>query len=238
MAIRVKLSAEEKEKLESLHNKQKDYRSERALIVLLNADGKTAPEIAENIKRHPATVRSILHSFKENGMEGLKREYSDGRPNEKRRRAKELIGAVIQKSPQEYGYPEQRWTKNLFIDLYRQKHEEEISASTMERALKEAGYSWKRPAKSVPKEAPSKKDKLARLEEIFEEIKEFARDASTDIKFVDEAHFSTEPNRIKGWYKTGESFHFKHSSKKRKLHYFWHLDNEGTKILLEKFEER
>ena len=47
-----------------------------------------------------------------------------------------------------------------------------ISEDTAERALKGAGFSYKRPKKSMPFTAPSKEETLLRVNTVLREIKE------------------------------------------------------------------
>jgi len=104
--------------------------------------------------------------------------------------------------------------------------------------LKDAGFSWKRPKKTIPQNAPTKEEKIKIIKNTFEKIKKFAYKEDTEIFLVDETHFSTEPYYIKGWFPKGEHFPPKHSKKKRRLHSFWRLESQGKTILLEEFRER
>ena len=46
-----------------------------------------------------------------------------------------------------------------------------VSGDTVARALKDMGYSYKRPTKTVPARAPTKDGKAARFQALIEEIK-------------------------------------------------------------------
>jgi len=68
------------------------------------------------------------------------------------------------------------------------------------------GYSFKRAKKRVPPNAPTKEEKLARVQEIAREISELKATDDVEIVFLDESHFSTDPYVARGWHKRGEPF--------------------------------
>lgn len=234
----VNLSKNEVKELKKLRRKWHDYRRERALMILMNNNGKTAPEIAKILNRHPHTVRSQIRNYKDNGIEGLNRDYSPGRPKDLREEAIEKVKEWLQFSPQKYNFPHHQWTKKLLIKRFKQETGKDISDRTMNRVLKDAGFSYKKPKKTVPKNAPSKEEKKRRLAELFEEIKEFADSNDTEIFLVDETHFSTEPYNLRGWFKRGDYFFPQHSQKEEKPNCFWRLESKEKKILLEKCTKR
>lgn len=236
--IKLDIKKEGKKELEKLRRKSSDYRNLRALMVLLNSEGQIASEIAKQLKVHHHTVRKVLKSYQTNGVKGLYRKYSPGRPGTLRKLFIDKLKVWIKKIPQDYGYPQQYWTTPLLIDLFEKKTGNSLNDSTARRALKDAGFSWKRPKKTVPQNAPTKEEKIKIMRNIFEKIKEFAYKDDTEIFLVDETHFSTEPYYIKGWFPIGEHFPPKHSPKKRMLHSFWRLESQEKTILLEEFSER
>ena len=63
------------------------------------------------------------------------------------------------------------------------------------------GYTYKRPAKTVPRTAPSKKEKRAAIRKLVKEIKGRLKRKECEIYALDESHFSTEPYLIQGWFK-------------------------------------
>ena len=84
--VKIQLSDKQRKELENFRRQASSKDSEKALMVLMNADGKSAPHIAKLLKRHPHTVRDWLNRYKACGIKGLNRKYSPGRPNEKRKK--------------------------------------------------------------------------------------------------------------------------------------------------------
>ena len=55
-------------------------RRERYHGILLLMDGKSCPEIAQWLYREEDTIRSWVHAFNQDGLQGLEREFIPGRP--------------------------------------------------------------------------------------------------------------------------------------------------------------
>ena len=73
-----------------------------------------------------------------------------------------------------------------------------VSGMTVTRTLKAMGYSYKRPTKTVPSRAPTKKEKAEGIQSMIEEIKNILSKGETEIYALDESHFSTEPYLVRG----------------------------------------
>ena len=188
----------EKRELGNIRRRISDYHSERALSVIMNSEGGNSVQIAKTLKRSYFTVRKWLLSFKKKRIEGLNRTYSPGRPANSRTELKSYLDIWLKETPEKYGFIQNCWNKKLIISLYEKERGKTISEDTAERALKGAGFSYKRPKKSMPLTAPSKEEKLLRVNTILREIKEMINKEQTEVLAVDESHFSTEHYLIKG----------------------------------------
>ena len=122
-----------------------------ALIVLKSSQGQSVPQIAKELLLHPHTVRKWIKRYLEGGIEGLKRKFAPGKSRELREEVKEALLEVIEKSPMEEGYSVSKWTSALLVDFLKNKKGIITSHDTVERALKEAGYRYKRSAKKYLK---------------------------------------------------------------------------------------
>jgi transposase len=233
-ALKVTLSENERSELRQLRRKHADYRGERALMVLLNADGETAPGIARKLNRNAHTVRTVLKRYMEQGVDGLRRRRSPGRPAVVANKVKPLLEKILRKTPQDYKLPQQCWTKELLIEVCEKEYKVEISKRSMVRVLHAAGYSWKRPQKTTPAHAPSKEEKKVMMEELINELGESLMEVDAEVFILDESHFSTEPYLFKGWFKKGERFFPQHAEKTGKLHRVWCVESEDARFLLEK----
>lgn len=236
--IRIELTAAEKLELYKIRRSTNDYRSERALCVIMNSEGSKIKDIANNLKRSYFTIRNWVLSFKNDRISGLERSYSPGRPSDSREELKSFLNVWLDESPEKYGFIQNCWNKKLIINLYEQETGKTISEDTAERALRDEGYSYKRPKKSTPIHSPSKEEKTARIYEIIKDLKELLTKGETEIFSIDESHFSTEPYLIKGWFKKGRHFFPTDTKTKAKLHDIWRIESEDKIIQLEKFVKR
>jgi transposase len=232
--IRVDLSEMDKHQLENLRRQASAKDSEKILMILLNAEGKSPPEIGHILKRHSHTVRDWLKRYIQGGSAELKRKYSPGRPTEKRDRVIEAIEEVLSFSPQTYGYPEAVWTIPLLAHYLEVERKIKVSDDTIERSLKQAGFSYKRPSKAVSAKAPSKEEKAAAIARLIEKIKALLKEPDWEVYTLDESHFSTEPYLIRGWFKKRWPPSDPGFTGTRAKHLLWLLETKDTKILLEK----
>lgn len=232
--LRIKLSDEKVRELEEICRKTEDSRNFRSYMVLLNSQGLRIPEIAKKLGKHEHTVRSWIKRYKYKGINGLSRNLSPGRPKEQRKKAITLLKEFISKSPKDYGYLYDIWDKRLIMEEYVKRTGEKLSSSTAERALKEAGYSYKRPKKGVPPNAPSKEEKIKKVKEIIANIQQKISQKDMEVYFLDESHFSTEPYLIRGWFKKGSPFFPSGIVKQGDLYGIWSFKSQNAIFLLEK----
>lgn len=231
--IRLQLNQEEKESLIRVRSQTSNGLSERALIVLMNVEGKSVAEISAQMKRHPHTVRYWLKRFHAHRMKGLNRNYSPGRPSLRKMKLIPLIEKYLEHAPRHYGYANTEWTVHLLAEQYYRESKIKVSEDTVQRALKDAGYSYRRTRKGVPMHAPTREEKQQRIVEMIDEIRRFIGDDQAEIFSLDETYFSTEPYIIRGWLKKKWPPENKHTRKKRKLHRIWCVEYGNTTILLE-----
>lgn len=235
--IKVQLSSDQRKELDSFRRQASSKDSEKALMVLLNADGKDVAEISSTLKRNPHTVRDWLKRYQNKGIQGLSRKYSPGRPDAKRSVVKKRIKTMLNNSPETYGYMDSVWTVPLIAHELSKNLNISISKDTVIRALKDMGYSYKRPSKSPPTSAPTRKEKIEAIEKMISKIKEIISNKESVVYALDESHFSTEPYLVQGWFLKRWPPQNSDQQQTRKSHILWLLELKNTKILLEKVEQ-
>jgi len=236
--IRVQLTKNQQEAIEKFRRQASSKDSEKALMVLMSADGSNVSEISTLLRRNPHTVRNWLKRYKKRDLAGLSRKFSPGRPNEKRNAVKGHIKEIISQSPEQYGYVDRVWTVPLITHDIKKKLAISISNDTVIRALKDLGYSYKRPSKTMPAKAPTREEKIGSIKKMLNEITAIIKDKDSVIYALDESHFSTEPYLVKGWF-------FKRwpppdmlQQQERKSHILWMLESKDKKVLLEAIKSR
>ncbi len=236
--IRIKLDKDQRVEIEKFRHQASTKDSEKALMVLMNADGKNVSEVSTILRRNPHTVRDWLKRYKKKGLAGLSRKFSPGRPDEKRNAVKSHIKKIISQSPELYGYVDRVWTVPLITHDIKQKLNISISNDTVIRALKDLGYSYKRPSKKMPPTAPTREEKIVSMKKMLNEIETIIKDKYSVIYALDESHFSTEPYLVQGWFFKRWPPPDMHQQQKRKSHILWMLESKDKKVLLEAIASR
>lgn len=234
--LKISITSDERKELEQFRRLSSSKDSEKALIILLCSEGQKVNQIATALKRNPHTVRDWLRRYKKSGIKGLSRNYSPGRPDEKRSKIKEHITAIISSSPVVHGYNDHVWSVPLIAHDSMQKLNITVSNDTVTRALNSMGYSYKRPSKTVPARAPSKEAKKQAIDSMLAGIKSLLSESETEIYALDESHFSTEPYLVRGWFKKRWPPQNRNEQQTGESHFLWMLESCNTKILLEKIQ--
>ena len=200
--IRISLNEEEKAALTQLRRSQKSNLGERAHYVLLSDTGKSVSEIAQHLSRNGHTIRLWLKRYLEEGITGLTTKKPPGSPAKKASAIELKVQALLDKSPQDYGYQEAGWQINLLRDWFS-KQGIDACDNTIVKSLNKLGYVYKRFSKTLPANAPTPEQKKSRVNEIVAEISKLPA-ADVEIMFVDESHFSNQPYVNRGWFKCGK----------------------------------
>jgi transposase len=162
--LKVTLSKEEKEALICLKQKRSSNIGMRALFILLSDQGHTVPRIAKQTGYSAQRIRIWLKRYQKTGIKGLYSISPPGRPPLKSKAVKSQLDNLLAYSPSEYGYQEGHWTTALFVDYFSKKGLL-VSRKTVERALHDQGWRYKRLSKVPPKDKPDntlKKNELTK----------------------------------------------------------------------------
>lgn len=234
--IRVSLTEDQLLELNKYRSTAQSENAERALMVLLSNEGKSPVEISNTLKRHAHTVRDWLKRYNGYGIDGLQRKFAPGKiPTLRKSVAKEVVG-VIEKSPEEFGYPVSLWTTNLLAQWLKDHRDIETSHDTIERALKSCDYTYRRASRKPPR-AQSKEDQKLEIKKMVNQIITNIK-GSAQVLALDESHFSTEPYVVSGWQKKLWPPTDSNSKETREDISIWRIEFGNTKILLEKREQR
>lgn len=233
--IRIQISELERQELFLLRQKSGDYRSERALAVLHCADGKRPRQIADMLKRSSQAICQWLHAYQKDGLAGLDKDYSPGRPSVRKEKLIPHLSEYLAKSPRDFGWGEDVWSVKVLMAQFEKENGFAISRYTIIRALCDEGFTAKRAKKTTPAHAPSKEEKLHRVQKIASEIAGLRCNGDVDVMFLDESHFSTDPYVVRGWSRRGQPFFPPDADETRELHDIWGIRSGKRWFLLEEF---
>lgn len=124
-------------------------------------------EIAEWMDTTPQTVYTWLKRYRRYGIDGLEDRPRSGRPR-KERFLVGIVQAQAGQSPPCFGYPFSRWTVRFLTRHLESRLGVKVSASTVRRALRAAGFRWGRPQLALPKRPdPEGEARLAHIREVL-----------------------------------------------------------------------
>jgi len=130
----------------------------RSQMILLAADGRTAPRIAPLVRRSRATVERVLGRSLREGIDGVPRRRRPGRPSPAPPPWAGALARVIELDPHAVGVPSAVWTLRLLRDYLARVGGHRTSLETVRQALRRLGYRCKRPVHSVKRTAQERSD--------------------------------------------------------------------------------
>lgn len=145
-----KLTARERNVLRTVVNSTRDAKPLRQAQVLLALDaGEKAHHVAQRVGINRSTVfqwrREFIDRREEPAAERLGDRPRSGRPRTARNAATKHVSALMDVSPQEFGYRHTVWTVPLLRSHLGRVEDVHVSINTLRRTLRDLGYRWKRP---------------------------------------------------------------------------------------------
>jgi transposase len=145
-ALRLHLTDDERAEVARCFETTRDAETRlRYQMVLLAADGRTAPQIAPLVRRSTATVERVLQRYQEQGADGVPYLCRPGRPAEVPPAWEAELRRVIELDPHTVGVDSANWTTQLLADYLAHVTGHRTAIETVRVHLHKAGYVCKRP---------------------------------------------------------------------------------------------
>jgi transposase len=145
-AIPVTLTDDARQELAARFKQTRDAETRlRYQMVLLAADGRTAPQIAPLVRRSVATVERVLARYLAEGPTGVPRRRHPGRASPAPPAWGTELRRVIDLDPHAVGVNSANWSTALLARHLAEVTEHTASIETVRLALHHAGYVCKRP---------------------------------------------------------------------------------------------
>ena len=125
----------------------------RAQMVLLAAQGYTAPQIAPLVRRNATTVQRVLHRYQAEGVAGVPHRRRPGRPSPVPAAWEAELRRVIELDPHTVGVASANWTTGLLARYLGEQTGYCPSLETVRVHLHRAGYVCKRPTWTLQRRA-------------------------------------------------------------------------------------
>ena len=144
------LTARERKALRTVVSSTRDAKPLRQAQALLALDaGEKAKRVAQRVGINRSTVFQWRREFIDRRGEPVAGRLGDrprsGRPRTPREVATKHVSALMDASPQEFGYRHTVWTVPLLRSHLGRVEDVKVSVTTLRRTLRDLGYRWKRP---------------------------------------------------------------------------------------------
>jgi transposase len=123
----------------------------RLHAIILNMEGKTAPQIADILKVHRSKVSKWLRNWKEDGMEGLLEGHRSGRPPAMSNAQRQELADILDSGPVAYGFTSGVWTCPMVARVIKEEFSIIYNPAHVSRILHNIGFSVQRPRKTLAK---------------------------------------------------------------------------------------
>jgi transposase len=147
------LTRDEQQALQAGLGSPSPFTQRRCRMLLANADGRTATNIAALLGCAQQTVLNALNAFAAEGLECLvEKSHCPKRPHALiAASSAEKIRAIVRQHPREFGKPAHRWTYAAVAEVaYEQGlSERAVSDETIRQLVLRLGMDWKRDARCV-----------------------------------------------------------------------------------------
>lgn len=149
------LSTEEREGLTETYKTTDDaVLSRRCHAVLLSADGKTVPEIAQLLCSDQSTIHRWLDRFEAGGVSALATTWGPGRPVRWHEEYEYLLVETVRHDPRWYGLEQSIWTCKLLAGYLAERTGITLSAERVRVMLHQHGIRLKQPTPVVHSRDP------------------------------------------------------------------------------------
>lgn len=121
----------------------------RLHAVVLNMEGKTAPQIATILKVHRSKVSIWLRSWQQYGMDGVLEGHRSGRLPALSDRQKQKLADILDSGPVAYGFTTGVWTSPMVARVIEEEYSVAYHPAHVSRILHDIGFSVQRPKKAL-----------------------------------------------------------------------------------------
>ncbi|MBC8875724.1 MAG: IS630 family transposase [Planctomycetes bacterium] len=141
-------------------------------VTILDSSGSTVEEICAKTERSRASVFRWAKAFNDHGIEGLRRRSRDRtNSNQKLEIKTRRIFEILHDRPMSFGINRSNWSLRSLATAYRNRHGEAISASTIGRLMKGAGYRFRKARRVLTSPDPNYREKVELLLETLQSLK-------------------------------------------------------------------
>src|SRR5579859_5683343 len=117
-------------------------RLRRAIVVLMSAQGQSAPDIAHLLDCSQEYVRTVIHAFNESGFAALDPKWSGGRPRTISEQVRREICLLARCCPRDLGLAFSTWSLTKLAGYLAATGAAVLSRESIRQILHDAGINW------------------------------------------------------------------------------------------------
>jgi transposase len=117
-------------------------RLRRAVVVLMSAQGQSAPDIAHLLDCSAEYVRGVIHAFNESGFAALDPKWSGGRPRTISEQVRREICLLARCCPRDLGLAFSTWSLTKLAGYLAVTGAAVLSRESIRQILHDAGINW------------------------------------------------------------------------------------------------
>ena len=142
-----RFDANDRRRLQRALSKAREARVYRRIeAVLWVAEGHAISEAARRVRAPRLSVRRWIDRYLvERDVQALVDQARSGRPRLAGQLSAPRLDEILRRDPRDDGYLATTWTVPLLVHYLHEHDGIAVSAHTLRRRLREAGYRWKRP---------------------------------------------------------------------------------------------
>lgn len=183
---------------------QKEQEEARIQAARLLKSGMAPDQVAVAMGRSRAWAFGVAKAVREGGIEALEAvPRPEGKKKLDSRGRAELAVLIEGHTPQDHGYSEALWTRDIVGDLIYQRWGIDLSSPTVGKVLRDLGFSPQRPLRRAFEQDPEAVRRWE--EEEFPEIRQEAKKQGADLYFGDEAHVRSDYHSGTTWGRVGKT---------------------------------
>jgi transposase len=167
-------------------------------------DGERPEVVARTLRITSRTIYRWLAQYRRGGWHALKAKPLAGRPPKlDDKKLKWIYNAVTQKNPLQFRFQFALWTREMVVDLIKEKYGIRLAANSVGRLLAQLGITPQKPLYRAIERDESLVQKWLKVE--YQKIKKIAKAQGADIYFGDAAHIRSDHHSGRTWAKKGET---------------------------------
>jgi transposase len=167
-------------------------------------EGESPEVVARTLRITSCTMYRWLEQYRSGGWGALKAKPLAGRPPKlDDKKLKWICNTVTQKNPLQFRFQFALWTREMVVQLIKEKYGIRLAANSVGRLLAQLGITPQKPLhRAIERDEALVQQ---RLKAEYLKIKKMAKAEGADIYFGDAAHIRSDHHAGRTWGKKGET---------------------------------